>query len=64
MDIERDLESRIGLRAGDVIVRIDRLLVESAEQAAEILRRVTGNFTVYIERNGEVIARRLRGTRG
>ena len=64
--IERDLESRIGLRAGDVILQIDRRRVESAEQAAEVLRRASGNVAVYIERNGEVIVRRLvfRGTRG
>ncbi len=64
VDIERDLESRIGLRAGDVILRIGRLPVESAEAAAEILRRVSGNFTVYLERNGEVIVRYLRASRG
>jgi serine protease Do len=66
VNIERDLESRIGLRAGDVILQIDRWRVESAEQAAEVLRRASGNVAVYIERNGEVIVRRLlfRGTRG
>ena len=66
VNIESDLESRIGLRAGDVIVRIDRRLVESAEAAAEFLRRASGSVTIYFERNGEVIVRRLlyRGPRG
>jgi serine protease Do len=66
VDIERDLESRIGIRAGDVILQIDRRRIESAEQAAEVLRRASGSVAVYIERNGEVIVRRLlfRGTGG
>jgi len=64
VDIERDLEGRIGLRAGDVILQIDRSLVESAEQAAEILRRASGNVAMYVERNGEVIVRRLIFGRG
>jgi hypothetical protein len=59
VDIQRDLEGLIGLRAGDVILQIDRLRVESAEQAAENLRRASGRVTVYIERNGEVTVRRL-----
>ena len=64
VNIQRDLEGRIGLRAGDVILQIDRRLVESAEQAAEVLRRASGNVAVYIERNGEVIVRRLIFGRG
>ena len=66
VNIERDLESRIGLRAGDVILQIDRRRVESAEEAAAVLRRASGSFPVYLERNGEVIVRRLifRGPRG
>ena len=66
MDIQRDLESRIDLRAGDVLLQINRRRIESAEQAAEVLRRASGNVAVYIERNGEVIVRRLvfRGPRG
>ena len=64
VNIERDLESRIGLRAGDVILQIDRRRVESAEEAAEILRRVYGSFPVYVERNGEVIVKHLRRPRG
>ena len=59
VDIQRDLEGLIGLRAGDVILQVDRLRVESAEQAAEILRRASGRVAVYIERNGEVTVRRL-----
>ena len=66
VDIERDLESRSGLRAGDVILQINRRRVESAEQAAEVLRRASGTIAVYVERNGAVIVRRLlfRGTGG
>ncbi len=64
VDIERDLEGRIGLRVGDVILQINRQRVESAEQAAEVLRQASGNVTVYIERSGEVIVRRLIFGRG
>jgi S1-C subfamily serine protease len=64
VNIETDLEDRIGLRAGDMILQIDRRRVESAEQAAEVLRQASGNVAVYIERNGEVIVRRLIFGRG
>ena len=66
LKIERDLETRIGLRAGDVILQINRRRVESAEQAAAVLRRASGSVAIYLERNGEVIVRRLlfRGTGG
>ena len=59
VNIERDLEASIGLRAGDVILQINRRRVESATAAAEVLRRSSGSVVVYIERNGEVIVRRL-----
>ena len=62
--IEPDLEGRIGFRAGDVILQIEHQLIESAEQAAEVLRRASGNVAVYIERKGEVIVRRLVFRRG
>ena len=62
--IEPDLEGRIGFRAGDVILQIEHQLIESAEQAAEVLRRASGNVAVYIERKGEVIVRRLIFRRG
>ena len=66
LKIERDLETRTGLRAGDVILQINRRRVESAEQAAAVLRRASGSVAIYLERNGEVIVRRLlfRGTGG
>ena len=64
VNIETDLEGRIGLRAGDMILQIDRRRVESAEQAAEVLRQASGNVAIYIERNGEVIVRRLIFGRG
>ena len=64
VDIESDLGGRIGLRVGDVILQINRQRVESAEQAAEVLRQASGNVAVYIERSGEVIVRRLIFGRG
>ncbi len=66
LSIEPELEGRIGFRAGDVILQINRIGVTSAEQAADIFRRVSGNVAVYIERNGGVIVRQLsfRGSRG
>ena len=64
VDIGSDLEGRIGLRVGDVILQIDRLLIESAEQAADVLRRGSGNVVVYIERKGEVLVDRLIFRRG
>ena len=64
VDIQRDLESLIGLRAGDLILQIDRRRIESAEQAAEILRRASGNVAIYIERSGAVIVRRVIFGRG
>ena len=63
VNIERDFEGRIGLRAGDVILQINRLRVESAEEAASALRRVSGVFVIYIERNGEVVSRTLQSGR-
>ncbi len=64
VDIERNLEG-LGLRAGDVILQINRQRIESAEQAAQVLRQTSGRLTVYIERNGEVVTRHLvRGPRG
>ena len=59
VNIQHDLEGRIGLRAGDVILQVNRQRVESAEQAAEVLRQASGRVAVYIERNGEVIVRSL-----
>ena len=66
VNIERELERSLGLRAGDVILQIDRRRVESAEEAAGVLRRGSRNVAVYIERNGEVIVRYLmfRAPRG
>ena len=64
--IERDLEGRIGLREGDVILQVNRTAVASAEQAAQLFRQAAGNVAVYVERNGEVTVRQLvfRRTRG
>ncbi len=59
LSIEPQLASRIGFRAGDVILQINRGGVTSAEQAASIFRRASGNMAVYIERNGGLIVRQL-----
>ena len=66
LSIEPQLESRIGFRVGDVILQINRAGVTSAEQAASIFRRASGNMAVYIERNGGVLVRQLsfRPSRG
>ncbi len=66
LSIEPQLESRIGFRTGDVILQINRAGVTSAEQAASIFRRASGNMVVYIERSGGVIVRQLsfRRSRG
>ena len=59
MSIRPDLENRIGFRAGDVILQIDRTGITSAEQVASIFRRAVGTVAVYIERNGGLIVRQL-----
>ncbi len=66
LSIQSELAGRIGFRAGDVILQIDRTRITSAEQAAEIFRRASGDLAVYIERQGGVIVRQLsfRRSRG
>ncbi len=59
VSIEPELAGRIGFRAGDVILQIDRAGITSAELAAEMFRRASGTVPVYIERNGGVIVRQL-----
>ena len=59
LSIEPDLEGRIGFRAGDVVLQINRTGVTSAEQAASLFRRAAGNVAVYVERDGGVIVRQL-----
>lgn len=57
--IARDLEDLTGLREDDVILQINRVRIKSAEQAAELFRRMSGRVQVYIERKGGVIVRQL-----
>ena len=59
LSIEPELAGRIGFRAGDVILQINRAGVTSAEQAAEIFQRASGEMAIYIERDGGVIVRQL-----
>ena len=59
LSIEPELKGRIGLRDGDVILQVNKVGVTSAEQAADIFRRASGNIAIYIERDGGVIVRQL-----
>ncbi|MEX2467933.1 MAG: trypsin-like peptidase domain-containing protein [Gemmatimonadota bacterium] len=54
-DISGELQSQLGLRAGDVIVQINRNRVRSAEDAATVFEslRGTGRIVMYFERNGD-----------
>ena len=45
----------IGLREGDLILQINRVRVNTAEEAAALLQRLIGrNVVMYVERNGQV----------
>ena len=59
LSIKPERGNRIGFRAGDVILQINRTGIVSAEKAAEMFREASGNIAVYIERDGEVIVRQL-----
>jgi len=52
--ISEETTSRTGLRAGDVIVQINRVPVQSAEELASLFQSLTGSgrMDVYFERNG------------
>lgn len=52
--MDPELTRQLSLREGDVLLQINRTRIESAEQAAEILRRVEGRIQLYYERNGAV----------
>ncbi|HSM61033.1 MAG TPA: PDZ domain-containing protein, partial [Longimicrobiales bacterium] len=55
------LSAQLGLRAGDVLVGVNRTRVTSAEDAARIFEglRGEGRVRLYVERNGGYIARDL-----
>jgi len=53
--ISNELQGQLGLRAGDVIVQINRGRIRSAEEAAQAFEalRGTGRIVLYFERNGD-----------
>ena len=44
----------VGLREGDLILQVNRVRVNSAEEAAQVLQQVRGWVVLYVERNGRV----------
>lgn len=50
--ISNELAGQLGLEPGDVIVGINRTPVRSAEEFAQILERLNGQFVMTFERNG------------
>ncbi len=59
--ISPQLAGQLGLRAGDVLVQVNRARVRSAEDAAQVFESLRGQGTVriYVERNGGYVARDL-----
>ena len=56
------LSGQLGLRAGDVLVQVNRARVGSAEDAARIFENLRGQGSavrIYVERNGGYVARDL-----
>ena len=55
------LAGQLGLRAGDVLVQVNRTRVRSAEQAAQVFESLRGQgaIRIYVERNGGYVARDL-----
>ncbi|MEQ8330783.1 MAG: trypsin-like peptidase domain-containing protein [Longimicrobiales bacterium] len=53
------LSGQLGLRAGDVLVQIQRTRVRSAEEVARIFEQLrgTGSLRIYLERGGQYVAR-------
>jgi serine protease Do len=53
--ISSELQSQLGLVAGDVIVQVNRTRIRSAEEAAAAFEAVrgTGRIVMYFERNGD-----------
>jgi hypothetical protein len=46
---------RLGFEEGDVIVQVNRVRIHSAEEAAQVLRRVAGRGgVIWIERDGQL----------
>ena len=58
--IDRRLQSILRLTEDDVIHRINRTNISTAEQAIRMLSRVTGLVELIYERNGEYFIRRFR----
>jgi len=57
--ISNELSQQLGLDPGDVIVGINRTQIRSAEDFANILQRVSGQFSLTFERNGQYGVRNL-----
>ncbi len=57
--ISNELATQLGLEPGDVIVGINRTPVRSAEEFAQILERLSGQFVLTFERNGGFNVRNL-----
>ncbi len=51
-----DVARQLGLRQGDLIIQVNRLPVESGEEAARLLRRLAGRgpVRVFFERKGQL----------
>jgi serine protease Do len=52
VSISPDLSLQLDLRPGDVLLQINNVRVESADDAAEALRSVRRQVRIYFERNG------------
>ncbi len=59
--ISDQLSAQLGMRAGDVLVQVNRTRVRSAEDAARIFQELRGQgaIRIYVERNGGYVARDL-----
>jgi serine protease Do len=61
--ISNELARELGLAPGDVIVGINRTAIRSAEDFANILQRISGQFSLTFERNGGYNVRTFYGRR-
>ena len=59
--ISDQLAGQLGIRAGDVLVQVNRTRVRSAEEAARVFESLRGQgaIRIYVERNGGYVARDL-----
>ena len=62
VSISSELQSQIGFRAGDVIVRINNVPIRQAEDAARVFSEIRGRrgvLRIVFERNGALSVREL-----